>query len=137
MSEQARLRLRSIRTSDELWERISQTAAAQGRSASQVAAEAMRRYVEGGAERPAPGAQEPPGAPAPSPDPHQASSTAPALAPVAAVRPPRRAPADEAPVPLGRPDTCPHPAAARRGGVGVVRHCGDCGQPFGLTGIAG
>ncbi len=133
MDEQtAKLKLRSIRLDDHLWERVSQTAAAQGRSASQVAAEAVRAYVEGGAER----GQGAPGAPDPSPDPPKARSAAPALVlPVS--RPPRRVPADEVPVPLGRPDTCPHPLRARRGGVRVVRHCGDCGQPFGLTGIAG
>ena len=49
----------------------------------------------------------------------------------------RRSPAGEVPQALERPDTCPHPMTARRGGVRVVRHCAACGQPFGLTGIAG
>jgi hypothetical protein len=149
MSE--KLKLRSVRLDDALWERVTLAAADEGRSASQVVAEAVRRYVEeglaGGAER----LQERPGAPGASSGPRQAASAAPGLAqldprpvpsaprplPVVAVRPWRRSPAGEVPQALGRPDTCPHPLRARRGGVGVVRHCGDCGAPLGLTGIAG
>ncbi len=136
MSEQAKLRLRSVRLDDALWERVTLAAADEGRSASQVVAAAVRAYVEGpagNAKRP----QERPGAPEAPADPRPASSAAPAPAPVAAVRPWRPVRASDEPRALEPIDQCPHPAAARRGGVGVVRHCGACGQPFGLTGIAG
>jgi hypothetical protein len=109
----------------------------EGRSASQVVAAAVRAYVEGrpsGAEE----LQEAPEAPDPSLDPRQAVAAVrvpqahrPVL--VAVVRPGRRPPAGEVPMALGRPDTCVHPPAARRGRVGVVRHCAACAQVFAPT----
>ncbi len=137
MSEQARLRLRSVRLDDGLWEKVTLAAADVGVSASAFVAGVLERSL-GGAER----LLEPPEAPAPSPDPRPARSVALrpaplASVPVAAVRPWRPVRASGEPRALEPIDQCPHPAAARRGGVGVVRHCADCGQPFGLTGIVG
>jgi hypothetical protein len=123
-----------VRFPDTLWERVLLAAADEGRSASQLVAAAVRAYVEGGAVR----AEETGGAMVPAnAAPGLAQAPSVPAAPVAAVRPWRRSPADEAPQPLERVDTCRHPAAARRSGVGVVRHCGACGAPLGLTGTAG
>jgi hypothetical protein len=123
MSE--RLRLRSIRLDDALWAKVQLAANDERSSASQLVAMAVRAYVDG--------PQEAPGVPGARGDPPGALNAAPAPA-LLVFRPVR---ASDEPRALNRPDTCSHPAAARRGGVRVVRHCGDCGQPFGLTGITG